>query len=112
MTTRMVLDKMTTVPDPNKQTFPIIQNATQFFTVPNCPSPTKTVESVTLSMKQPSIQLPELIHGGGGDHKERSEQTTTTSFPKVGVKYAHYLRNFQPEIVEGVPYYSSTLNNT
>ncbi|XP_071810008.1 uncharacterized protein [Asterias amurensis] len=83
MTTRMVVDKMTTVPDPNKQTFPIIQNPTQFFTVPNCPSPTKTVESVTLSMKQPSIQLPELIHGGGGDHKERSEQTTTTSFPKV-----------------------------
>ena len=95
----MVLDKMTTVPDPNKQTFPIIQNPTQFFTVPNCPSPTKTVESVTLSMKQPSIQLPELIHGGGGDHKERSEQTTTTSFPKVGIN-AHYSRNFNLKLLK------------
>ncbi|XP_038054397.1 uncharacterized protein LOC119726681 isoform X2 [Patiria miniata] len=76
---------MMALPDPNKQTFPVIPNPMQFFVSPNCPSPTKTTDSSALSLKHSAIQLPALVHSGEGDgHKETAQQNATAlSLPKV-----------------------------
>ncbi|XP_022104950.1 uncharacterized protein LOC110986928 isoform X2 [Acanthaster planci] len=89
------------LPDPNKQTFPFIQNPTQFLASPNCPTPTKTNDSSAVSLKHSAIQLPALVHSGEGDSsKEVAQQhTTTVSLPKV--KKTFPLKKTEPSQMRG-----------